>query len=163
MRVRRSRFGKIAAGAAGTALLLGGLAYATMGTSTGPECGATEAGVVPVLAAQKILTAHPDGAVVRDRHAGCFADDPFPYAGRFYEFTGTREEYTSFYETAVRTDGWRPVVSDEPSQDVCYTKRIGEVTAFLSLGGHSVDGVRGYGIDISASYGETPENGGLLC
>ncbi|MEV0149385.1 MULTISPECIES: hypothetical protein [unclassified Nonomuraea] len=163
MRVRRSRFGRIVAGAAGTALLLGGLAYTTLGTSTGPGCGATEAGIVPVLAAQKILTTHPDGAVVRDRHAGCFADDPFPYAGRSYEFPGTREEYTSFYDTAARTDGWRPVVGDESSQDVCYTKRIGETTAFLSLGGHSMDGVPGYGIDISASSGETPENGGLLC
>jgi hypothetical protein len=159
----RSRFMKAIAGLAVTALLLGGLAYMTLMTFTGSECTSDEEELIPVLAAQKILTAHPEKAVVQDGYTGCFPDDPFPYAGNFYEFPGTREEYTSFYETAATADGWRPVITEEPSEDICYTRKIGEATAFLSVGRHSVDGVEGYGIDISASYGDVAEDGGLLC
>ncbi|MFB4292841.1 hypothetical protein ACBI99_34720 [Nonomuraea sp. ATR24] len=85
------------------------------------------------------------------------------HAGRFYESSGIQGEYTSFYDTAAKADGWRPVVIEDPATDTCYTKKIKGATAFLSVGRHRVDGVEGYGIDISASYGDVPEDGGLLC
>ncbi|MFC7718512.1 hypothetical protein [Nonomuraea recticatena] len=40
---------------------------------------------------------------------------------------------------------------------------LADATAFLAIGGHSVDGVGGYDIGIAASCGEVPEGGGLLC
>ncbi|WP_345579591.1 hypothetical protein [Nonomuraea rosea] len=159
----RSGFMKVIAGLTVAALLLGGLAYMTLMTFTGPECTSEEEDLITVLAAQEILTAHPQEAVAHDAYTGCFQDDPFPYAGTFYEFPGTWEEYTSFYETAAKADGWRPVVTEEPATDICYTKKIGRAKAFLTVGGHRVDDIEGYGIDISASYSDVPENGGLLC
>jgi hypothetical protein len=159
----RSGFMKIIAGLAVIALLLGGLVYMTLMTSTGSACTVEEEDLIPVLAAQKILSAHPEKAITQDGYTGCFQDDPFPYAGNFYEFPGAREEYASFYETAARADGWRPVVAEGPSEDICYTRKIGEATAFLSVEGRNVDGVEGYGINISASYDDVPEAGELLC
>ncbi|MEU4331313.1 hypothetical protein [Nonomuraea dietziae] len=145
------------------ALQLGGCAHTTSMTYAGWECTAEEKDLIPVLAAQKILAAHPAGAVARNGYTGCFPDDPYPYAGKFYEFTGARKEYTSFYKTALRADGWRLIVPEEPSEEACHTKKIGDATAFLTVGGHSVDGVGGYDIRIAASYGEVSEGGGLLC
>ncbi|MEU7839228.1 hypothetical protein [Nonomuraea sp. NPDC049129] len=162
MRVRAA-FVKITITLAATALLLSGLAYIALRTVAGSECTAAEEDLIPVLAAQNILASHPGDAVTRDSYTGCFRDDPFPYAGKFYEFSGTQEDYASFYETVAKADGWRPIVPEESSEDVCYTKKLGDATAFLSVGEQSVDGVQGYGIDISASYGEVPEDGGLLC
>lgn len=156
-------FMRIIAGLAVTAVLLGGLTYRTLRTGAVSECTAAEEELIPVLAAQKILAAHPGGAVARDSYAGCFQDDPFPYAGKFYEFPATGEDYTSFYAAVAKADGWRPVVAEAPSEDACYIKRLGDATAFLSVGAHSVDAIQGYGIDISASYGEVPEDGELLC
>jgi hypothetical protein len=154
---------KIIAGLAITALLLGGLVYMTLMTFTGSECTSEEEDLILVLAAQEILTAQPQKAVAHDSYTGCFQDDPFPYAGRFYEFPGAQEKYASFYATAAKADGWRPVATEELSTDICYTKKIEGATAFLWVGRHSVEGVEGYGIDISASYGDVPEDGGLLC
>ncbi|GAA0390788.1 hypothetical protein GCM10009530_47530 [Microbispora corallina] len=150
-------------GLAMAALAVSGLGYTALRTSTGSECTSAEEALIPVLAAQTILAARPDSAVARDRYSGCFQDDPFPYAGTFYEFRGHRESYASFYEAKAKADGWRPVVADEPSEDVCYTKKVGDATAFLSVGANSVDAVQGYSITVSASYQEVPEDGGLLC
>ncbi|WP_125640900.1 hypothetical protein [Nonomuraea sp. WAC 01424] len=119
----RSGFVKVIVGLAVTALLLGGLGYMTLRTFSGPEGTSEEEDLIPLLAAQRILTAYPQKAVARDGYSGCFQDDPFPYAGRFYEFPGPKEEYTTFYETAAKTDGWRPVITEEPSTNTCYTKR----------------------------------------
>ncbi|MFI6921292.1 hypothetical protein ACIBIZ_15155 [Nonomuraea spiralis] len=159
----RSGFVKVIVGLAVTALLLGGLGYMTLRTFSGPEGTSEEEDLIPLLAAQRILTAYPQKAVAHDGYSGCFQDDPFPYAGRFYEFPGPKEEYTTFYETAAKTDGWRPVITEEPSTNTCYTKKIEEATAFLLVEGHHVDGVEGYGINISASYSGVPEDGGILC
>ncbi|MEV0196556.1 hypothetical protein [Nonomuraea sp. NPDC050691] len=154
---------KIAAGLALAALLASGLAYTSLMTGPGSGCTPAEEDLVPVLRSQKVLAVHPDGALPRNDHSGCFPDDPFPYAGTFYEFAGPREQYTTFYGRAVRADGWRPIVTAQLSEDVCYTKKIGDAVAFLSVTEHSVEGVRGYGIDISASRGDVPADGGLMC
>lgn len=163
MRVR-SALVKVVAGLTVTVFLLSGLAYMTLrAADAGSECTAAEEDLIPTLAAQKILAAHPDNAVARDSHTGCFQDDPFPYAGKFYEFPSHRQNYTSFYEAAAKGDGWRPVAVEDSPDDICFTKKIGDATAFLSVGGHSIDGVSGYDISISASYDEVPEDGGLMC
>jgi hypothetical protein len=86
----------------------------------------------------------------------------FPYAGKFYEFSETREDYLSFYEAAVKDNGWLPVDFDGSSEQFCYIKKLGGATAVLSVAAHGVDGVQGYDIGIAA-YGEDPGNGGLLC
>ncbi|MEV0596418.1 hypothetical protein [Nonomuraea cavernae] len=117
MRVR-SGFMMTMAGLAVTALLLGGLAYMTLMAFTGSECTSDEEGLIPVLAAQKILTAHPEKAAVQDGYTGCFADDPFPYAGNFYEFTGPMDGGQSSPKSPRRT-------SVTPG-------RSEEATAFLS-------------------------------
>ncbi|WP_143591148.1 hypothetical protein [Thermoactinospora rubra] len=101
---------KIFIGLAVTALLSSGLAYAALTSVTGSECTAAEEDLIPVLKAQKILAVHPRGALARDDYSGCFQDDPFPYAGRFYEFPGARKDYIAFYEAAVKADGWRAAV-----------------------------------------------------
>ncbi|MBG0827644.1 hypothetical protein HS041_07690 [Planomonospora sp. ID67723] len=134
------------------ALLLGGLAYATWRSITGPHCTAAEEDLLPTLAAQKILDVHPDGAVEQDSYANCFQDDPFPYAGKRYRFVGTREDHLSFYEAAARNDGWQLVTPEEPSDFVCYTKKLGDDTVFLSVSGNKIGGVSEYNIDIGTGY-----------
>ncbi len=92
----RASFVVIIVGLAMTALLLGGVAYMTLRIGAGSECTAAEEDLIPVLTSQKILVAHPGDAVARDSYAGCFQDDPFPYAGKFYEFAGTQDNAANF-------------------------------------------------------------------
>ncbi|MFG3440976.1 hypothetical protein ACGF0J_27310 [Nonomuraea sp. NPDC047897] len=139
------------------ALVAGGLGWTVAGPPAASGCDTAEEELVPVLAAEPVLAAHLTGAVERSRHGGCLADDPFPYAGRFYESGG---DYAAFYARAAVQEGWRPFTA---AQRTCYTKIVGGVTAFLSVAAHEVDGVRGYGIDIAATHEPPPEDGGLLC
>lgn len=163
MRVR-SGLVKIVAGLAVSALLLYGLAYAAWKNVTGPHCTTAEEDLIPVLTAQRIIDTYPDGAIAQPGYSGCFRDDPFPYAGKSYTFSGTREDYISFYETAAKNDGWQPI--DGPYEAPCYTKKLGDATAFLLVVPvlePGADGIEEYSIDIAAAYGDTPEDGGLLC
>ncbi|MGW7483588.1 hypothetical protein ACWGH8_33960 [Nonomuraea muscovyensis] len=139
------------------ALVASGLGWTAIGSVTASGCRAAEQDLVPVLAAEPILAAHPAGAVQRARHGGCFPDDPFPYASRFYESGG---DFTAFYARAAVQEGWRPFTAAE---GVCYTKAIGGATAFLSVAAHEAGGVRGYDIGIAATREPAPEDGGLLC
>ncbi|WP_101785856.1 hypothetical protein [Nonomuraea indica] len=155
-RTRRS-VALVAVALVAVALVAGGLARTVVGQVTGSGCVAAEKALVPVLAAEPILAAHPAGAVQRARHSGCFRDDPFPYAGRLYEFGG---DFTAYYARAAAREGWRPFTAAEGT---CYTKTVGGATAFLSVAAHEAGGVRGYGIDVAATHDPPPEDGGLLC
>lgn len=163
MGVRSDLVAKTVVGLALAALLLGGLADAA-GVFTDSGCTPAEEDLIPALEAQKVLDVRPGGAVPQGSSPGCFDDDPFPSVGRSYRFSGTSEEYISFYDTAARNDGWRPV--EVASGDPCYTKRIGDFTAFFSMTPALASGLGDameYDVGIAAVHGEAPESAEFLC
>jgi hypothetical protein len=127
----------------------------------GPDCSAEDQDLIPILASQRILEAHPNGIAEGDRHSGCNEDDPYAYAYVSYVYSGPFYEIRRHYERSVEADGWRK--ADTGDVRFCYSKEIQGVTAFLSVGRYEAGSEKGFTVHISGSHLPIYSDAGFMC
>jgi hypothetical protein len=118
-------------GVAASAMLL--MSLVAVVTLTG-GCEERHEALAEGFRAESILHAAPGGSTAMDWSSWCDDDDVSMVAYQVWTSRTPREEVSRFYWQAAARDGWQPASEhDVPGRVDCYSKRIGELDAYLAV------------------------------